>query len=313
MGRIVVVGGLNTDIHLFGLRASAGQAPLIADRHLTQPGGKGANVSRAVARLGVEVALVGRVGDDELGRDCVAAVAADGVDTSGVAVTAGASTGFVAIELDEGKHRSIVFSPGANDRLTWSDVEPHVGRLGPDDLLIAQAEVPTATLSRLCAHAAERAVPLFLDPTPPERVLRDHLAAAEVITPDLAEAAQLAGRSDGSHFWPAFAARELLEAGARRAIVKAGESGALLSVDGQVVRVPTLAVTVLDETGAGDVFLAALAVQRLDGVDWDAAVRFANAASAISVSQMGLALPERDVVARRCAELDAPTEVVLAV
>ena len=74
--RIVVIGGLNMDLHLFDLRASAGQAPLVAESYHTEPGGKGANVARAAARLGADVALVGRVGDDDFGRMALALWAA---------------------------------------------------------------------------------------------------------------------------------------------------------------------------------------------------------------------------------------------
>lgn len=297
MGRIVVIGGLNMDIHLFGLRESAGQAPLVATMHLAQPGGKGGNASRAAARLGARVTLVARVGDDDFGRHCVDAVAEDGVDISGVHRTPDRPTGFVAIQLDEGKHRSLVFSPGANDLLSWGDVEPSVAGLGPADLVLAQAEVPPETLTALAAYTVERGIPLYLDPTPPDRVRREHLAAADVITPDLAEAAQLTGRRDGARFWPEFAARELHASGARRVLVKTGEAGALLLDADGLRAIPTIPVDVVDETGAGDVFAAALAVRRLEGADWDTAVRFANAAAALSVSAVGMALPAHaDVV-----------------
>jgi sugar/nucleoside kinase (ribokinase family) len=152
---------------------------------------------------------------------------------------------------------------------------------------------------------------LFLDPTPPEQIKPSHLAAAEIITPDLAEAAQLTGRVDGSHLWPPLAARELVESGAGRVIVKAGETGAFYGDATGVVRVPTLEVEVLDETGAGDVFMAALALRRLEGEDWVGAIRFANAASALSVSRMGLALPSRPEVSEAASQVPATVEAVL--
>ena len=259
---------------------------------------------RGAAGLGARVALVGRVGDDDFGDHCARAVADDGVDTSGVLVSGGTPTGFVAIELREGKHRSLLFSPGANDLLTWADVEPHVAGLGPADVLVVQAEIPAEPLDRLCAQATRSGVPLLLDPTPPERISRAHLAAADVITPDLVEAAQLTGRGDVSRLWPRLAAQELLASGARRVLLKAGEYGALLADADGVREIPTAVVDVVDETGAGDVFLAALAVRRLDGAGWEDATRFANAASALSVSVVGLALPSRadvDEVADRLA------------
>ena len=94
--------------------------------------------------------------------------------------------------------------------------------------------------------------------------------------------------------------------------MKTGASGAVLAVDRDVVGVPTLAVEAVDETGAGDVFLAALAVRRCEGAGWEEAVRFANAASAISVSAPGLSLPARTQVDAATATLTAPATPLLA-
>ncbi len=310
MGRIIVIGGLNMDLHLFNVQRSSGQAPMLADRYLAQPGGKGANVARAASRLGADVVLIGRVGDDEFGRNCLRAVSDDGVDTSAVALTPHQPTGFVAIELTEGRHRSLIFAPGANDLLSWRDIEPNVRGLGPTDTIIAQAEVPIDAMNRLAAFATRSAAPLFVDPTPPERVSRGVLTAAEIITPDLSEAAQLVGRENTSPLWPELAARELLTAGATRVVIKTGPTGSLLADDAMARQIPTLPVDAVDETGAGDVFLAALAVARTEGADWEAAVRFANTASALSVAATGLALPNRGAVDEALTRLSGPAITV---
>ena len=299
MSRIVVVGGINMDLHLFGGRRASSGPALVVDHYLTEPGGKGGNVARAVAHLGGDVRLVGCVGADEFGRRCIDRIRTDGVDVSAVSSSPTTPTGFAAIELDEGRHRTLVFVPGANDELTWAAVEPVVADLGPDDIVVTQAEVPPGVLQMLSAHAQGRGVPLFLDPTPPERVGATAIAAAEVITPDRAEAAALAGRSDSSDLWPVLAASDLRLAGARTVVVKTGSTGAVLADgDGGVVQIPTLSITAKDETGAGDVFIAALAVRRSEGATWREAVRFANVASALSVADQGLLLPGRESVAR---------------
>lgn len=292
MSRILVVGGVNVDLHLFDVHGSGGQAPLVADEYLTEPGGKGANVARAVARLGADVSLVARVGDDGFGRLCLDTITADGVDTTGVMVTPDTPTGFVAIALEDGLHRSLLFTPGANDLLTWADVEPHVSKLGTDDIVIAQGEMPSDALIRLADSVVESRAALFLDPTPPERVTADLIERAEVITPDEAEAAALVGRQDTSPLWPRLAAQELLAAGARRVVIKLGERGAILAGEDETFEIPTTPVKATDETGAGDVFMAALAVKRAAGVGWPEAVRFANVASALSVARQGLYLPD---------------------
>jgi ribokinase len=310
--RIVVVGGINMDVHLFGADEQRPDRPLLVDHYLTEPGGKGANVARAAARLGARVSLVGRVGEDSFGRACLAALDDDGVDVTGVLVTPDEPTGFVSIELENGLHRSLVYVPGANDSLTWSDVAPAVERLTTGDILIVQAEIPPETLRRVTKRTADDGVRLYLDPAPPDRVPLAALRAAEVVTPDRAEAAALTGRIDSSQVWPALAAADLRALGAPCVIVKTGASGAVLAVDGDVVGVPTLAVEAIDETGAGDVFLAALAVRRAEGAGWQEAVRFANAASAISVSAPGLSLPVRAQVDAAAAGLTAPATPLLA-
>lgn len=292
------------DLHLFDVHSSAGQAPLVADAYLAEPGGKGANVARAIARLGVRVRLVARVGDDEFGSDCVNAISADGVDTSGVAITSKTPTGFVAIELTDGQHSSVLYAPGANDALGWEDVEPHMADLGPDDIVVTQAEVPADTLTALTAHVGRAGSALFLDPTPPDRVPAGLISRAEVITPDRTEAAALVGRRDTSSLWPALAARELLSAGARRVVIKLGAGGAMFAEQERLLAIPTIAVTAVDETGAGDVFLAALAVARLEGLDWPEATRMANVAAALSVSNQGLFLPDRTALARASSSVE---------
>jgi ribokinase len=294
--RIVVVGEINIDVHLYGVAGQPQSPPLLVDHYITEPGGKGANVARAASRLGAEVRLIARVGDDGNGRACVDAIRADGVDVASVIVTPGEPTGYVAIELDDGRHRSLVYVPGANRSLTWDDVAPALADLGRGDVLVVQAEIPPATLGAIVERTLGDGVRLFLDPAPPEDVPVDAIRAAEVITPDRTEAAALTGRRDSSQLWPALAAAELRSLGAPCVIVKTGASGAVLAVGDDVVQIPTLPVDVIDETGAGDVFLAALAVRRAEGAEWHDATRFANAASSLSVAAPGLALPTRTEV-----------------
>ncbi len=294
--RMVVIGGLNMDLHMFGIRPPAHDGPLVAEHHFLEPGGKGANLARAAARLGARVSLVGRVGDDEFGRLCLDSVDADGVDSSRVRSTPGEPTGSVATERRQGKHHSIGFSAGANARLTWDDVAPALTELSPHDMIVSPAELPVPVLEAIAREASDRGIPFFLDPTPPGRVSRDVLGAATVITPDRGEGEDLSGRSGTSHLAPLLAVQDMLAAGCGRVTLKLGEEGVIWGEPGRIERVPTLGVEARDETGAGDVFMAGLAVRRLEGAEWSDAIRFANAASAISVANTGLYLPTRDEV-----------------
>lgn len=294
--RIAVVGGLNMDIHLFDTVTGPGQAAHLAQGYLAEPGGKGANQARAAARLGADVLLVGRVGDDGFGAACVDAVAADEVDVRFVSREPAERTGFVVIELVAGQHRSLVFAPGANRLLTWDHVAPALAE-GPVDAVVTQAEVPSGVLRGLVEWSVRHDVPLFLDPSPPGDVPRRALTVAEAVTPDEEEVAVLSGRAVHGHAAPMLAARDLVHVGARRVLVKLDARGTVLAEPGRLAVVPTVAVDSVDETGAGDVFMAALVVSRGSGATWEEAVRFANAAASLSVSRPGLALPEPGEVA----------------
>ncbi len=304
--KIGVVGGLNMDIHLFGGDDRAEDGAYLAERYLIEPGGKGSNQARAAARLGADVLLVGRVGGDEFGRLCLDATIGDGVDATHVVATDEQRTGFVVIQLVEGRHRSLVFSPGANTLLSWNDVLPALDDLATCDVVITQSEVPTDTVDALVRWSGESGVPVYLDPASPQQASRDSLLGAEVITPDRLEASSLTGRAMHGHAAPILAARDLATMGIHRSILKLGTEGALFAAEGVLTSVPTRAADAVDETGAGDVFVAALAVRRAAGADWIEAITFANAAAAVSVATSGLALPTIEEVEPVAREIGPP-------
>lgn len=308
--RIGVVGGLNMDIHLFGGEHRSEDGAYLAERYIIEPGGKGSNQARAAARFGADAVLVGCVGDDEFGRLCVDATNGHGVDTTHVVTTSEQRTGFVVIQLIEGRHRSLVFTPGANSMLSWNDVVPALDALAACDVVITQSEVPTDTVDRLIDWSHESLVPVYLDPASPQQASKHSLVGAAVITPNTLEAGALTGRSLHDDSAPVAAAVDLTAMGVRRAILKLGPDGALFATDSSVVAIPTAAVAAVDETGAGDVFVAALAIQRAQGADWIEAIRFANAAAAVSISRPGLSLPEFDEVAAVAATIGSSLELL---
>ncbi len=294
--RIGVVGGVNMDIHVFDVIEPDTGADFIADRYFVEPGGKGTNQARAAAILGAEVSLIARVGDDEFGRLCIEAAGKDGVDTRWLRVDTKERTGFVVIRLIEGQHRSLVFSPGANRNLEWGDVVAALPHLETCDAVITQAEIPGPVIDSLCRWATETGVPLFLDPANPRNVTVSALRAAQVVTPDLAEAEELVGRVLDAAPARVLAVRELLDMGAQRVILKMGAHGALLGEGDDIRPIETIEIDAVDETGAGDVFVAALALLTARGSGWDEATRFANVAAALSVARSGFSVPNSDEV-----------------
>jgi len=100
---------------------------VLGTRFAVIPGGKGANQAVAAARLGGEVHMIGRVGEDEFGRQLLAGLRANGVKADHVLATPGVASGCAAISVDDAGENSIAVVPGANGLLLPADVDAAEG------------------------------------------------------------------------------------------------------------------------------------------------------------------------------------------
>jgi ribokinase len=277
----------------------AGETVLGTGDLLSIPGGKGANQAVAAARLGADVHMVGRVGNDAFGRTLLNGLRAERVNTKFVRRTAGVATGCASILVDARGENCIVVSPGANARVTPADVDAAETIIRRAAVVVLQLEIPLATVRRAIALARKHGVPAVLDPAPvPPGELPDALYRVDVLSPNEHEAAQLAGVRRAA---PSTVAARLIKRGLKRLVLKLGAKGSL-SVDpaGVTRRAKPFRVKAIDTTAAGDAFTGALAVAMAEGMEIDAALRFANAAGALCCSRMGAqpALPTRGEVER---------------
>ncbi len=266
MPRIVVVGSVNLDLVARVPRLPAPGETLAAHELRRVPGGKGANQALAARRLGADVALVATVGADPAAAEALALLRADGVDLTDVAEHPDLPTGHALVTVDDDGETTIVVAAGANDAIAVG--EPVVGGFAAADAVLTVLEVPDAAV----AAAAAQAGGLFvLNAAPARPVAPEVLRRADLVVVNRAELAELDGLP-----------------GARAVAVTHGGEGAELRRDGQVVATaappPT---TVVDGTGAGDCFTAALTVALLDGRSDADALRYACAAGALAVSRPG--------------------------
>jgi ribokinase len=286
---IVVVGSLNLDLVAQVERIPAKGETLPGRDFRTYPGGKGANQAVAAARLGYPVSMIGRVGSDVFGENLRESLATAGVDTSAIA-TSDAPSGVAMIAVEAGGDNSIIVSPGANACLNPADLDLHVELLRGAAMVLAQLEIPLATVEHLAAICARAGVPLILDPAPARELPASLWRNTAWITPNGTEARQLCGRQD-----TAKSEEELLETiecltvrGARNILLKLGERGAYIaSYDGFRAHIPAYAVAAVDTTAAGDAFNAAFGVALARDADPHEAANFAAAVAAISVTRSG--------------------------
>ncbi|MGN6681909.1 MAG: PfkB family carbohydrate kinase, partial [Streptosporangiaceae bacterium] len=142
--RVAVVGSLNADVTLpVEHLPQPGETVLTRGPAQLSFGGKGANQAAAAAAFGGQVAMIGRVGDDDNGRPIIADLAGRGVDTADVLITAGERTGTATIAVDSAGENLIVVDPGANSRLAPEDIG--AASFGQAGVLLVQLEIPLHT------------------------------------------------------------------------------------------------------------------------------------------------------------------------
>jgi len=285
--RIVVVGSANTDMVVRVTCLPRPGETVLGGTFFTARGGKGANQAVAAARAGGSVALIACLGGDALGDETLAALAAEGIDVSGVRRMAGTPSGVALILVDQRGENSIAVAPGANASLAPEHAASCAELLSPGDVLLAQLETPLDSVLAAARAASRAGARVLLNPAPARDLPDELLALVSVLTPNESEAARLGGMPAGAEHGLEEAATALLERGVGAVVITLGAAGAYLATPELRETIPGYRVEARDTTGAGDVFNGALAVGLAEQMPLADAVRFANAAAAISVTRDG--------------------------
>ncbi|MGB5511652.1 MAG: ribokinase [Woeseiaceae bacterium] len=276
MPSIAVLGSVNLDIVAKVARLPEPGETVTGAELSRFPGGKGGNQALAARRLGAEVSLLACVGDDVAADEALALLREAGVDLSRCRAVDDVATGTALIAVAQSGENHIVVAPGANRMLVSDDVLGIVA-----DALICQLEVPAA----LVAEAADAFKGFFCV----------NLAPACEIDVRVLQRADLVVVNETESNWYGASLR------ACHGIVATtrGAGIATLERDGEILaRAIPPEVDVVDTTGAGDTFTAALVVAMVEGQDLDAALEFACAAGAAATTRMGAqpSLPFRDAL-----------------
>ena len=287
MSRVLVVGSSNTDMVVRVPRIPKPGETVLGGDFAMAAGGKGANQAVAAARAGGRVTFVARIGDDLFGERALEGFRRDGVDARFVLRTPRAPSGVALIEVDGRGENSIAVASGANALLAAADVEAAAGAFGDADIVLLQLESPIEAVEAAVRMAGERGVPVVLNPAP-ARELGDALPGrVSVLTPNEHEAWLLTGIAVTDDRSAREAARRLRARGPATVVVTLGDRGVYVSSPDLEAAFPAFPVTPVDTTAAGDVFNGALAVALAEKRALPAAIRFAQAAAAISVTRPG--------------------------
>ncbi|MEP9363880.1 ribokinase [Nocardioides sp. CN2-186] len=274
----MVVGSVNVDRRIGVPTLPAPGETVLATTVEQLSGGKGANQAVASARLGRRTAIVGAVGDDEHGGWLRDRLTDEGVDTEHLLVVPGES-GVALVFVDPAGENSIVVTPGANAGLTATAVGTAADVLRSAAAVLVQCEIPVAAVAEAVRLAGGLVV---LNPAPAVSLPDDLWARVDVVVPNRGELALLTGLDPDADL--VTMARALP---CDRVVVTLGGDGALVVDGDHVEAVPAPVVEVVDTTGAGDCFCAALADALVGGASLVEGTRRAVEAAALSVQRVG--------------------------
>jgi len=288
MPHVVVVGSLNMDLVVRVPHMPVPGETILGNNFQNIPGGKGANQAVGAARMGAQVTMIGRVGNDEFGKVLTENLANEGVDISHVSVDKEEATGIAMITLDQSGQNSIVVASGANMALKPKDIRAAWKKISDIDIVVMPLEVSLDCIEEAIRLAVESSVKVVLNPAPAQILSDELLKNIDVLVPNESETSSLTGLGVETIEEAEAAAQNLLEKGAGAVVLTLGSRGALLvSKNKPAKMLSPYVVNVVDTTAAGDAFVAALSVGISSGLPLEDAVRQANAAGALAVTKAG--------------------------
>ncbi|MGI6234480.1 MAG: ribokinase [Christensenellales bacterium] len=306
--KILVVGSLVMDLIVLTERFPDRGETVLGTGFQTASGGKGANQAVQAARLGAQVTMVGKTGQDDFGSAMIKSLGDAGIRTNHILRTDEASSaiGNVQVESNEGgtANRIIVVS-GANMLITPRDVAFLKDSIGDYDMVLLQHEIPQSINELVVGYAVFAQVPVMLNTAPYAQVPEHYLSQLSFISPNEHEASHLSGIDVKDMDSGFLAAEVLLNKGVGGVLITMGSQGAIFMDSGHRFHSPAVSgVIARDPTAAGDSFVGAFCTAICAGARPEEAMAFANHTAAITVSRMGAqpSLPDMAEVLRLMAE-----------
>ena len=288
MKKILVIGSLNMDTVIEAPYMPKSGETLAGRSVSFIPGGKGANQAYAAGKLGGSVSMIGAVADDSFGKALTDNLEKVGVNTSGIAVLEGQTTGQAYITVDDTGANSIILIGGTNALVSKELIDSNRQLLEDCDILIMQLEIDPAVVEYAKDLAVGMGKLVIVDPAPARKDLPDSFwTGIDYIKPNETELEILAGHEIHGREELEAAARQMLDKGVKNVMVSLGGDGCMLVNGSGSSFYPANKVKAVDTTAAGDCFTASFALALSKGESVEDAIRFGQKASAIAVTRKG--------------------------
>lgn len=287
MSKILVIGSSNTDMVVKTARFPQPGETIIGGEFFMFPGGKGANQAVAAARMGGQVTLIAKVGDDVFGQQALDGFVHEGIHVDYVFTDKELASGVALITVNGAGENEIVVAPGANAALLPADLDQAETAFASADLVLMQLETPVETVLHAAAKTTALGKRFVLNPAPAQVLPTELFPHLFLITPNETEATLLTGIALDEDAALPRVAEAFLQKGVANVIITLGARGAYFHNAETHFITAAPKVEAVDTTAAGDVFNGALAVALAEGMDWSEAISVACQAGALAVTRMG--------------------------
>lgn len=294
MKKITVVGSLNIDFvsSVFDF-PKVGETIRASDFHISS-GGKGANQAIAVAKLGGCVEMVGKVGKDKYGDLLIENLNKQGVKTQRIKKEG--ETGRTFINVNHKGDNTITYVPGANEEITKEDINACIPVLKGSSYLLLQQEIKEEILEYVIDIASDlNGCKVILNAAPARYINDKVISGVHTLIVNEVELEYLSENNINEEHELISKVNYLLNKGIEKIIITLGDKGAVFASNSVYKHIPSLKVSAIDTTGAGDTFIGAYTVAKSEDLNDIEAIEFAIKASAIAVTRRGVqsAIPTR--------------------
>ncbi|WP_163467308.1 ribokinase [Haemophilus influenzae] len=285
--KLTVLGSINADHVISVPYFSKPGETLTGDNYQLVYGGKGGNQAVAAARLGANVEFIGCVGSDVIGETMKNAFSQEGIDTTNIHSISQEMTGMAFIQVAQSGENSIVLARGANAHLDEKLVQHSEAKIAQSNYLLMQLETPISGVELAAQIAKKNGVKVVLNPAPAQILSDELLSLIDIITPNETEAEILTGVAVTDEQSAVKAASVFHDKGIETVMITLGAKGVFVSRKGKSRIIKGFCVQAIDTTAAGDTFNGGFFTALLEEKAFDEAIRFGQAAAAISVTKKG--------------------------
>lgn len=250
-------------------------------------GGKGANQAIAAARLGSDVLMVTKVGNDLFGQNTIENFKKNNIRTTAIEI--GTKTSGVApIFVDPNAKNRILIIQGANSELSPEIIESYRNEIKDAKLIVLQLEIPLESVYKAIDLGVELDIPVLLNPAPANLDLDlDYVKKCTYFAPNESELGILTNMPVSTIEEIKAAAKVLINKGTKNLIVTLGERGVLWMTQEKELIIEGKPVKAVDTTGAGDSFIGCFSHYITKGSSIEEALTKANAYAAQAVQKRG--------------------------